>query len=55
MCKEEVILKDKFRTWRVWRKVGKKMVHNIRTSPKPMTTDEALKYFKTNVIQAVIE
>lgn len=57
MAKEEVILREKFTTWRVLRRVGntKKVKETIETSPKPMTPSEALKHFKVNAISAVIE
>ena len=53
MC--EVTLVEKFSKWNVYRRQGKKVVENIETSPKPMTPKEALKYFKVNVISAVID
>lgn len=55
MAKEEVALREKFTKWNVFRKVGDKVVESVETTPKSMTSDEAMKYFKVNVIQARID
>lgn len=55
MAKEEVTLREKFTKWNVFRKVGDKVVESVETTPKPMTSDEAMKHFKVNVIQARID
>jgi hypothetical protein len=55
MYNEEVTLREKFTTWVLLRKVGKKVKETIETSPKPMTPSEALKHFKVNAISAVID
>ena len=52
---EEVTLREKFTKWNVFRKVGDKVVESVETTPKPMTSDEAMKHFKVNVIQARID
>jgi hypothetical protein len=54
MSKEEVTLREKFTTWKIWRKVNGKVEEFVETT-SPMTSDEALKYFKSNVIQAIID
>jgi hypothetical protein len=55
MAKEEVTLREKFTKWNVYRKVGDKVVESVETTPKPMTSEEAMKHFKVNVIQARID
>jgi hypothetical protein len=52
---EEVTLREKFTKWNVFRKVGDKVVESVETTPKPMTSEEAMKHFKVNVIQARID
>ena len=57
MAKEEVTLREKFTTWQVLRRIGKtrKSKSTIETSPKPMTPNEALKYFNALAISAIID
>lgn len=55
MHKEEVTLSDKYTKWSVYRKVNGKVKVKTEETPTPMTTDEALKYFNVNVIQAIID
>lgn len=57
MAKEEVTLREKFTTWQVLRRIGKtrKSKSTMETSPKPMTPNEALKYFNALAISAVID
>jgi len=57
MSKEEITFREKFTTWKVFRRVGntKKVKETIETSPKPMTPSEALKHFKVKGIMAVID
>lgn len=54
MCKEEVTLRNKFTTWRVYRKVDGEVRETIEKTV-PMTPNEALKHFKAKAISAVID
>ena len=54
MCKEEVTLRDKFTTWRVYRNVNGEVQETIEKTV-PMTPNEALKHFKVKAISAVID
>lgn len=55
MPKEEVTLRDKFTKWSVYRKIKGEVKKSVEETPRPMTTDDALKYFNVNVIQAIID